>query len=346
MFIQFGRKFALGVVAAAIASASFAADITGAGATFPYPLYSKWSEVYKAKTGTGLNYQSIGSGGGVKQIEAKTVDFGATDEPMKADDLNKKGLVQFPTVIGGVVPVVNIPGITPGQIKFTPALLADIYLGKVKNWNDPAIAALNKGLNLPNLAINVVRRADGSGTTFNFTNYLSKVSPEWKEKVGEGKAVQWPVGVGGKGNEGVSAYVQRLKGAVGYVEYIYAKQNKLSYVQLQNSEGQFVLPSEDSFRAAAAGVDWKAAPGFYQILTNAKGKSSWPIAAATFILVYKKQDKPANGAEVLKFFDWALSPEGQKISLDMDFIPMPNETVNLIRASWKQVTDTNGKEIR
>lgn len=346
MLIKFGRTFAISAVAAAIASVSFAADITGAGATFPYPLYSKWAEVYKAKTGTGLNYQSIGSGGGVKQIEAKTVDFGATDEPMKADDLNKKGLVQFPTVIGGVVPVVNIPGITPGQIKFTPALLADIYLGKIKNWNDPAIIALNKGLALPNLPINVVRRADGSGTTFNFTNYLSKVSPEWKEKVGEGKAVQWPVGVGGKGNEGVSAYVQRLKGAVGYVEYIYAKQNKLSYVQLQNRDGQFVLPSEDSFRAAAAGVDWKAAPGFYQILTDAKGKTSWPIAAATFILVYKKQDKPATGAEVLKFFDWSMSPEGQKVSLDMDFIPMPNETVNLIRASWKQITDANGKEIR
>ncbi|WP_414648473.1 phosphate ABC transporter substrate-binding protein PstS [Chitinimonas sp.] len=322
-----------------------AADITGAGASFPYPLYAKWAEVYKNKTGTGLNYQSIGSGGGIKQIQAKTVDFGASDAPMTPEDLAKNGLQQFPTVMGGVVPVYNLPGINPGQLKLTPQVLADIYLGKIKTWNAPEIAALNKGLTLPTLGINIVRRADGSGTSFIFTNYLSKVSPEWKKNVGEGTAVAWPAGIGGKGNEGVAAYVQRLKGAIGYVEYAYAKKNKLSYVSLQNKDGQFVTPSEEAFRAAASYADWKNAPGFYEILTNEPGKASWPIVGATFILMHKKQDKAQNAAEVLKFFDWAYGPEGDKLSLDLDYIPMPDEVVAQIKASWKQMTDAAGAAV-
>ncbi|QNM97512.1 phosphate ABC transporter substrate-binding protein PstS [Chitinimonas koreensis] len=345
MYSSLGRK----LIATAILGLGFgyahAADITGAGASFPYPLYAKWAEVYKQKTGTGLNYQSIGSGGGIKQIQAKTVDFGASDAPMKPEDLAKNGLQQFPTVMGGVVPVYNLPGVAAGQLKLTPAVLADIYLGKIKSWNDPAIAALNKGVNLPQLAINIVRRADGSGTSFIFTNYLSKVSPEWKTKVGEGTAVAWPAGIGGKGNEGVAAYVQRLKGAIGYVEYAYAKKNNLSYVALQNKEGAFVTPSEDAFKAAASYADWKNAPGFYEILTNEPGKASWPIVGATFILVHKKQDKPANAQEVLKFFDWAYSAEGDKMSLDLDYIPMPEEVVAQIKASWKQITDNAGAPI-
>ncbi|HEY9101296.1 MAG TPA: phosphate ABC transporter substrate-binding protein PstS [Chitinimonas sp.] len=345
MYLSLGRK--LGVIAAfgmgfGIAQA---ADITGAGASFPYPLYAKWAEVYKNKTGTGLNYQSIGSGGGIKQIQAKTVDFGASDAPMTPEDLAKNGLQQFPTVMGGVVPVYNLPGINPGQLKLTPQVLADIYLGKIKTWNAPEIAALNKGLTLPTLGINIVRRADGSGTSFIFTNYLSKVSPEWKKNVGEGTAVAWPAGIGGKGNEGVAAYVQRLKGAIGYVEYAYAKKNKLSYVSLQNKDGQFVTPSEEAFRAAASYADWKNAPGFYEILTNEPGKASWPIVGATFILMHKKQDKAQNAAEVLKFFDWAYGPEGDKLSLDLDYIPMPDEVVAQIKASWKQMTDAAGAAV-
>jgi len=340
MYQSLGRK----MVAIAIMSlgVAHAADITGAGASFPYPLYSKWAEVYKQKTGNGLNYQSIGSGGGIKQIQAKTVDFGASDAPMKPEDLSKHGLQQFPTVMGGVVPVYNLPGVAAGQVKLTPAVLADIYLGKIKSWNDPAIAALNKGVALPALAINIVRRADGSGTTFIFTNYLSKVSPEWKSKVGEGTAVAWPAGIGGKGNEGVAAYVQRLKGAIGYVEYAYAKKNKLSHVALQNKDGAYVHPSEESFKAAAAYADWKNAPGFYEILTNEPGKNSWPIVGATFVLMHKKQDKVANAQEVLKFFDWAYSAEADKMALDLDYIPMPDEVVAQIKASWKQMTDTAG----
>lgn len=345
MYLSFGRK----MIATAILGLSFsvvhAADITGAGASFPYPLYAKWAEVYKQKTGNGLNYQSIGSGGGIKQIQAKTVDFGASDAPMKPEDLTKNGLQQFPTVMGGVVPVYNLPGIAAGQLKLTPTVLADIYLGKIKNWNDPAIAALNKGLALPDLRVNIVRRADGSGTTFIFTNYLSKVSPAWKSSVGEGTAVAWPAGIGGKGNEGVAAYVQRLKGAIGYVEYAYAKKNKLSHVALQNKEGAFVQPSEESFKAAAAYADWKNAPGFYEILTDEPGKASWPIVGATFILVHKKQDKVANAQEVLKFFDWAYGPEGDKLSLDLDYIPMPDEVVAQIKASWKQMTDAAGNPV-
>jgi len=344
MYVSLSRKLIATAALSLCFSAAQAADITGAGATFPYPLYAKWAEAFKAKTGVGLNYQSIGSGGGIKQIQAKTVDFGASDMPLKQEELTKSGLLQFPTVIGGVVPVYNLPGIAAGQIKLSGAVLADIYLGKVKSWNDPAIAALNKGVALPNLQINVVRRADGSGTSFIFTNYLSKVSPEWKTKVGEGTAVAWPAGIGGKGNEGVSAYIQRLKGAIGYVEFAYAKQNKLSNVALQNKDGQFVQPSEESFKAAAAGADWKNAPGMYEILTDEPGKAAWPISGATFILMHKKQDKPASAADVLKFFEWAYA-DGGKLALDLDYIPMPPDVVAQIKTSWKQITDANGAAV-
>lgn len=332
---------ALGVIGASCATA---ADITGAGATFPYPVYSKWAEAYKAQTGNGLNYQSIGSGGGIKQIIAKTVDFGASDAPLKAEDLEKNGLVQFPMVMGGVVPVYNVAGVKPGEIRMTGALLADIYLGKVTKWNAPAIAALNKGVNLPNQDITVVARSDGSGTTFIFTNYLSKVSPEWQQKVGNDASVQWPAGVSGKGNEGVAAYVQRLPGSIGYVEYAYAIQNKMSYVMLQNKSGEFVPPSDKSFRAAAANAQWEKAPGFYQILTEQAGKDSWPITGATFILMHKKQDKPQNALVALKFFEWAYE-KGDKMALDLDYIPMPDSVVKLVKAEWKNIQDASGKPV-
>ncbi|PHV10787.1 phosphate ABC transporter substrate-binding protein PstS [Chitinimonas sp. BJB300] len=344
MHLSLGRKL-IATTFLSLSCHAQATDIIGAGASFPYPLYAKWAEVYKQKTGTGLNYQSIGSGGGIKQIQAKTVDFGASDAPMKPEELVKNGLYQFPTVMGGVVPVYNLPGVAVGQLKLTPTVLADIYLGKIKNWNDPAIAALNKGVALPDLRVNIVRRADGSGTTFIFTNYLSKVSADWKAKVGEGTAVAWPAGIGGKGNEGVAAYVQRLKGAIGYVEYAYAKRNKLSYVTLQNREGVFIEPNEASFKAAATYADWKNAPGFYEILTNEPGKDSWPIVGATFILMHKKQDKLASAKDVLKFFEWAYSAEGDKLSMDLDYIPMPEEVVTQIKASWKQMTDANGASV-
>ncbi|QLG88359.1 phosphate ABC transporter substrate-binding protein PstS [Chitinibacter bivalviorum] len=322
---------------------AIAADITGAGATFPYPLYAKWAEQYKAKTGIGLNYQSIGSGGGIKQIQAKTVDFGASDMPLKPEELDKSGLLQFPTVVGGVVPVINVPGVKPGQVKLSNQVLADIYLGKIKKWNDPALTALNAGVALPDQNITVVRRSDGSGTTFLFTDYLSKVSPEWKEKVGSNTSVQWPAGVGGKGNEGVANYVQRIKGSIGYVEFAYAKQNKMIHTQLQNKEGAMVEPSEESFKAAAAGADWKSAPGMYLVMTNAPGKTSWPIASATFILMYKKQDNAKQAAEVLKFFDWAYA-NGDATALDLDYIPMPDSVVNMIKANWTaQITDGANK---
>lgn len=345
MFLSNGRKLLATAALGLGFSTVMAADITGAGATFPYPLYAKWGEAYKAKTSVGLNYQSIGSGGGIKQIQAKTVDFGASDMPLKPEQLEKDGLMQFPTAVGGVVPVFNLPGINSGQVKITPKILADIYLGNIKLWNDPALTELNKGVAMPPLPINVVRRADGSGTTFVFTNYLSKISPDWKTKVGEGTAVNWPIGIGGKGNEGVSAYVQRLKGSIGYVEYAYAKVNKLTYGLMQNKEGQFVAPSEESFQAAASFADWKNAPGFYEILTNEPGKASWPIAGATFILMHKKQDKPANALEALKFFDWAYTDAGSKIALDLDYIPMPKDVAALIKASWKQITDSNGAPV-
>lgn len=337
------RKISVLVAAMAITvSSAWGASITGAGATFPYPIYAKWADAYKKETGTGLNYQSIGSGGGIKQITAKTVDFGASDMPLKPDRLDKEGLMQFPTVLGGVVPVINIKGIGAGAITLTPKQLGDIYLGKIKKWNDPALKANNGGVALPDQAISVVHRSDGSGTTFIFTNYLSKVSPEWKSAVGEGTSVKWPTGVGGKGNEGVSNYVGRIDGAIGYVEYAYAKQNKLAHVKLVNRNGKAVEPSQDSFRAAAAGADWAKAPGMYLILTDAPGAGSWPIAGATFILMHKMQAKPANAKEVLKFFNWAYS-KGDQMASDLDYVPMPDSVVTLIRSSWKsQIKDAAG----
>ena len=327
------------------ASSAYATDITGAGATFPYPIYAKWAEAYKAKTNIGLNYQSIGSGGGIKQINAKTVDFGASDMPLKPEDLVKDGLMQFPAVMGGVVPVINVPGIESGKLKLDGATLAEIYLGKITKWNDPAIAALNKDLKLPDELITVVHRSDGSGTTFIFTNYLSKVSPEWKSAVGEGTAVSWKAGTGGKGNEGVASYVQRIKGSIGYVEYAYALQNKMTHTQLKNHEGNFVQPEIEAFKAAAAGAKWDKAPGFYEILTDEAGKNSWPISGATFILMHKTQDKPDTAKEVLKFFEWAYA-HGDKMAESLDYVPMPDSVVKLIGNAWKaDIKDAGGKAI-
>lgn len=317
-------------------------EATGAGASFPAPLYAKWAADYHKATGVKINYQSVGSSAGLKQIEAKTVDFGASDEPLKDADLQAKGLVQFPTVIGGIVPVVNIKGIKPGELKLNGQVLGDIYLGKITLWNDPAIAALNPGLPLPSAKISPVRRADGSGTTFGFTNYLSKVNSEWKEKVGEGKAVNWPTGAGGKGNEGVAAFVGRLANSIGYVEYAYVKQNKLTYAQLQNQDGKFVQPSDESFKAAAAGANWSQS--FYQILTNQPGQAAWPITSATFILMHQNQDKPAQAQASLKFFEWAYK-SGDTTASDLDYVPMPDTVKNVIFQSWGGIKDTSGKAI-
>jgi phosphate transport system substrate-binding protein len=336
----------IGLTAALLtAGTAFASDITGAGATFPYPVYAKWAEAYKAQTGVGLNYQSIGSGGGIKQIKAKTVNFGATDAPLNQNDLGMAGLTQFPTVIGGVVPVINLDGIAPGQLKLSSEALADIYLGKITKWNDPKIAADNKGTALPDTGINVVHRADGSGTSFIFTTYLSQVSTEWFRTVGAASAVQWPVGMGGKGNEGVASNVKSVKNSIGYVEYAYALQNKMTFVQLKNRDGQFVKPEDTNFKAAAANAKWKAEEGFYQILTNQPGKESWPITGATFILVYTKQDNAEAAKDVLKFFDWAYS-NGGKLAADLDYVPLPENVVKMIRAAWAaQIKDANGKAI-
>jgi len=336
---------AAAVLTLGVVGTASAADITGAGATFPYPVYAKWAEAYKAKTGVGMNYQSIGSGGGIAQIKAKTVDFGASDMPLKPEDLQSAGLMQFPAIIGGVVPVVNIEGVAPGALKFTGPVLADIYLGKIKAWNDKAIVDLNPGVKLAADPITVVRRSDGSGTTFIWTDYLSKVSDDWKSKVGSSTAVAWPEGVGGKGNEGVAAYVQRIKGSIGYVEYAYAKRNKMSYASVQNKDGQFVQPDDATFQAAAAYADWKSVPGFYQILTNQPGKTSWPITGASFILLQAKQDKPQNAAEVMKFFDWAFK-NGQAMAGDLDYVSLPDTVTKEIAVAWKaQVKDASGKPI-
>jgi phosphate transport system substrate-binding protein len=336
----------IGLAASLLAAgAAYATDITGAGATFPYPIYAKWADAYKTQSGIGLNYQSIGSGGGIKQIEAKTVDFGASDKPLKPEDLEKNDLMQFPTVMGGVVPVVNINGIEPGKLKLDGSTLANIYLGKITKWNDPAIAGLNKGLTLPDEDITVVHRSDGSGTTFIFTNYLSKVSPEWKSSVGEDASVSWKAGTGGKGNEGVASYVQRIKNSIGYVEYAYALQNKMTYVQMKNRDGNFVSPNSESFKAAAAGAKWDNAPGFYEILTDEAGKDSWPISGATFILMHKTQDKVDTAQEVLKFFEWAYA-NGSQMAESLDYIPMPDHVVKLIQKAWKsQIKDTSGKPV-
>jgi phosphate transport system substrate-binding protein len=320
-------------------------NISGAGATFPYPVYAKWAEAYANETGVKMNYQSIGSGGGIKQIKAKTVDFGASDAPLEPQELDEAGLMQFPMVMGGVVPVVNIPGIKPGDIKLSGEVVANIFLGNIKKWNDSAIAALNKGLKLPDTDISVVHRSDGSGTTWIFTNYLSKISSTWADKVGNDKAVAWPTGVGGKGNEGVASYVGRIKGSIGYVEYAYALQNKMSYALLQNKDGNFVAPTSESFQAAAANADWSNAPGFYMVLTDQPGKDSWPITGATFILVYKTQEKPDNARAVLSFFDWSYQ-HGDKMAEELDYVPMPDSVAELVEQTWaKDIKDQSGKPV-
>ena len=343
MTLSLRSAFLLPVALTVLAPLAMAQDMTGAGATFPAPIYAKWADAYNKATGARLNYQSVGSGAGIQQIRAKTVDFGASDMPLTDEALAKDGLMQFPTVIGGVVPVVNIKGIAPGQIKLTGALLGDIYLGKITQWNDPALTAVNPGVPLPAEAISVVRRADGSGTSFIFTNYLSKVNPEWKTKVGEGTAVNWPTGAGGKGNEGVSAFVQRLPNSIGYVEYAYAKQNKMTYTLLKNKDGQFVAPDADNFKAAAAGADWSKS--FFQVLTDLGGKDAWPISGATFILMYKAQDKPANAANSLKFFEWAYV-NGDKMADELEYVPLPTSVKDLVRKSWgANIKDASGKAI-
>ena len=319
-----------------------AQEITGAGASFPAPVYSKWAADYNKATGVKVNYQSVGSGAGIKQIDSKTVDFGASDMPQTDDVLKTKGQIQFPTVIGGTVPVINVKGIAPGQLKLDGQVLGDIYLGKITKWSDPAIKALNAGLALPDADIAVVRRADGSGTTFNFTNYLSNVHAEWKAKVGEGTAVNWPVGAGGKGNEGVAAFVNRLPNSIGYVEYSYVKQNKMTYALMKNKDGQFVAPDDETFKAAAAGADWNKS--FYQLIVNQPGKTAWPITTATFILMNIKQEKPANATETFKFFTWAYK-SGDKIAADLDYVPMPDNVIAAIEKAWGQVTDASGKPV-
>ena len=333
---------AAGVVVMSCFNVAGAQEITGAGASFPAPLYAKWASEYNKATGVKVNYQSVGSGAGIKQIDSKTVDFGASDMPQTDEVLKAKGQFQFPTVIGGTVPVINIKGIAPGQMKLDGQVLGDIYLGKITKWNDAAIKALNPGLALPDAAIAPVRRADGSGTTFNFTNYLSRVHPEWKTKVGEGTAVNWPVGAGGKGNEGVAAFVNRLPNSIGYVEYSYVKQNKMTYALMKNHDGVFVAPDEEAFKAAAAGADWNKS--FYQLITDQPGKNAWPISTATFILMHTKQDKPANATETFKFFAWAYK-NGGKSATDLDYVPMPSSVIGAIEKSWSQVTDAAGKPV-
>jgi len=333
------------LAAASIAATAQAANITGAGATFPYPIYAKWAEMYKQASGNGLNYQSVGSGAGIKQIKAKTVDFGASDMPLAAAELNTAGLIQFPAIMGGVVPIVNLPGIAPGQMKLTGAVIADIYLGKITKWNAPQIAALNPGVKLPDTDITVVRRADSSGTSFLWTDFLAKTSPAWKTTIGAGTTVKWAVGVGGKGNEGVAANVQRIKGGIGYVEWAYAKKNKMSHTQLQNKDGVFLQPSDDAFMAAASGANWAGTPGFGVVLTDQAGKGSWPITGASYILVHKSQADAAKGKEVLKFFDWAYK-NGDAAAAELDYVPMPDAVTKLVQDAWKaNMKDAAGKAL-
>jgi phosphate transport system substrate-binding protein len=334
---------AIGLIAAAVGPAT-AADISGAGATFPYPIYAKWADAYKKETGIGLNYQSIGSGGGIKQIQAKTVTFGATDMPLKGAELEKDGLAQFPTVMGGVVPAINVEGIKPGELALDGPTLAKMFLGEIKTWNDPAIQKLNANLKLPAQAIVVVHRSDGSGTTFLFTDYLSKTSSDWKSKVGANTAVEWPAGIGAKGNEGVANNVVQTKGSIGYVEYAYAKQNKLTYAKMANKDGKVVSPTAESFTAAAANAKWEATPGFGVILTDESGAGSWPIAGATFILMHKKSAKPEDSAAALKFFTWAYA-KGGKMAEELDYVPMPTGVVGAIQKSWQDIKDQNGKPV-
>jgi phosphate transport system substrate-binding protein len=336
---------AAGLAASSLATPALAADITGAGATFPFPVYSKWAEAYKNETGNGLNYQSIGSGGGIKQILAKTVDFGATDAPMKGEDLEKNGLLQFPTVMGAVVPVINIQGVEAGKLKLTGEVLADIFQGKIAKWSDARIAQLNAGVKLPDAVITPVYRSDSSGTTSVFTTYLSQVSEAWKSELGANTTVSWPVGQGGKGNEGVAATVKQVPNSIGYVEYAFAKQNNISHALIQNKAGQYPAPDEKSFQAAAANADWNAAPGFGISLTNQAGEAAWPITAPTFILIHKTPSKPEQSAEVLKFFDWAFK-SGDKLATDLDYVPLPDNVVGLVKAAWvKEIKDKSGQQL-
>ncbi len=341
MFKRFAFALSASILAAGAAQAG---DITGAGATFPAPIYVKWADAYKKATGSSLNYQAIGSGGGIKQIKAKTVDFGATDKPLKIEDLNASGLYQFPTVIGGVVPVVNLPGYQPGQIHISGELLADIYMGAIKTWNDPRLAALNHGLRLPNLPITVVHRSDGSGTSFVYTSFLAQKSPTWASKVGANDAVSWPAGVGGKGNDGVSALVKQTVGSIGYVEYVFARKNHETFMLVGNAAGKFPMPNAASFGAAAANAKWAAAPGNYLLLLNQPGPNSWPISAATFILVYKEQANATKGADVLKFFDWAYK-NGDADANGLDYVPLPLPIKNMMRKQWAANVKAGGKPV-
>jgi phosphate transport system substrate-binding protein len=342
---QLMASLIIGASAAVAFTTAVAADMTGAGATFPYPIYAKWAEQYKAATGNGLNYASVGSGAGIKQIKAKTVDFGASDMPLKAEDLNESGLMQFPAIMGGVVTVVNLPGIAPGQLKLTGQVVGDIFLGKITKWNDPAIATLNAGVKLPDDEITVVHRADSSGTSFLFTDFLSKTNAEFKTKVGANSAVKWPTGVGGKGNEGVAANVQRIKGAIGYVEWAYAKKSKMQHTQLRNKDGVFLQPDDENFKAAAANAEWSRTPGFGVVLTDQAGKQSWPITGVSFILMYKQQADAAKGKEVVKFFEWAFA-NGSKSATELDYVPLPESVVKQVQASWKQnLKDASGKAL-
>ncbi len=327
-----------------MAGAAFALDISGAGATFPYPIYAKWAEAYKKATGNGLNYQSIGSGGGIKQIKARTVTFGASDQPLKPEDLDAAGLTQWPQVIGGIVPVVNLDGVAAGELALSGDLVAKIFMGEITSWDDAAIKKLNPKAKLAAQPIVVAHRSDGSGTTFNFTNYLSKASADWKAKVGENSAVEWPVGIGAKGNEGVANNVANTRGAIGYVEYAYAKQNKLTYTKMVNKDGKIVAPTSETFQAAASNADWPHAPGFYQILTDQPGAKSWPITAATFILLPKDSKDEAAAAEALRFFSWAFA-NGGKMAEELDYIPMPKTVVELIKKSWGNVKTADGKPL-
>ena len=328
-----------------LGSAANAAEISGAGATFPYPIYAKWADAYKTKTGVSMNYQSIGSGGGIQQIKKKTVNFGASDAPLKPAELDEIGLTQFPMIMGGIVPVVNLPGVKPGEMKLTGPVLADIFLGKIAKWNDPAIVKLNPGVKLPDQAIAVVHRSDGSGTTYNFADYLAKVSPEWKTKVGVNTSVEWPTGLGGKGNEGVSAVTAQTAGSIGYVEYAYALQNKMTYTLMGNKEGNFVTPNSASFQSAAANANWKGTPGFALLLTDQPGKDSWPITASSFILVYKKQDDAATAKQVLDFFAWSYA-NGAKMAESLDYVPMPASVVSLVEDTWKsEIRGPDGKPV-
>jgi len=342
---QLLASLVVGASAVFASTIAHAADMTGAGATFPYPVYSKWAESYKKVTGNGLNYQPVGSGAGIKQIKAKTVDFGASDKPLKAEELNEAGLMQFPAIMGGVVTIINLEGVAPGAMKLTGPVVAAIYLGKITKWNDPQIAALNPGMKLPADEITVVHRADGSGTTFLFTDYLSKVSPDFKTTIGADAAVKWAVGVGGKGNDGVAANVQRIKGSIGYVEWAFAKKNKIAHTQLKNKEGVFLQPDDENFKAAAANADWAKTPGFAIVLTDQPGKLSWPITGVSYILMHKAQADGAKAKEVLKFFEYSFK-NGDAAAVELDYVPLPESVTKLVADAWKaNLKDASGKAI-